>query len=108
MDLFDIRRKKSIIGQPVSELMDDYAFVNMLSYGKTFSQDQIFVEEFKVYLDRVLTYDKSNGLIICIMKNVTKEIAQRQEIQRTRIVATRMADKLADGGFGLYIRLRNC
>ena len=39
--------------------MDDYAFVNMLSYGKTFSQDQIFVEEFKVYLDRVLTYDKS-------------------------------------------------
>lgn len=96
MDLFDIRRKKSIIGQPVSELMDDYAFVNMLSYGKTFSQDQIFVEEFKVYLDRVLTYDKSNGLIICIMKNVTKEIAQQQEIQRTRIVAARMADKLAD------------
>lgn len=96
MDLFDIRRKKSIIGQPVSKLMDDYAFVNMLSYGKTFSQDQIFVEEFKVYLDRVLTYDKSNGLIICIMKNVTKEIAQQQEIQRTRIVAARMADKLAD------------
>ena len=63
---------------------------------KTFSQDQIFVEEFKVYLDRVLTYDKSNGLIICIMKNVTKEIAQQQEIQRTRIVAARMADKLAD------------
>ena len=96
MDLFDIRRKKSIIGQPVSKLMDDYAFVNMLSYGKIFSQDQIFVEEFKVYLDRVLTYDKSNGLIICIMKNVTKEIAQQQEIQRTRIVAARMADKLAD------------
>ena len=42
------------------------------------------------------TYDKSNGLIICIMKNVTKEIAQQQEIQRTRIVAARMADKLAD------------
>lgn len=96
MDLFDIRRKKSIIGRPVSELMDDYAFVNMLAYGKTFSQDQIFVEEFKVYLDRVLTYDKSNGLIICIMKNVTKEIAQQQELQRTRIVAARMADKLAD------------
>ncbi|MGN0399143.1 MAG: [Fe-Fe] hydrogenase large subunit C-terminal domain-containing protein [Blautia sp.] len=96
MDLFDIRRKKSIIGQPVSKLMDDYAFVNMLSYGKNFTQDQIFVEEYKVYLDRVLTYDKNNGLIICIMKNVTKEIVQKQEVQRTRIMAAKMADKLAD------------
>ena len=76
--------------------MDDYAFVNMLSYGKNFTQDQIFVEEYKVYLDRVLTYDKNNGLIICIMKNVTKEIVQKQEVQRTRIMAAKMADKLAD------------
>lgn len=96
MDLFDIRRKKAIIGQPVSKLMDDYAFVNMLAFGKGFTQDKIFVEEYKVYLERVLTYDKSNGLIICIMKNVTKEVAQQQEVRRTRIMAAQMADKLAD------------
>ena len=34
--------------------MDDYAFVNMLAFGKGFTQDKIFVEEYKVYLERSL------------------------------------------------------
>ena len=38
----------------------------------------------------------SNWLIICIMKNVTKEVAQQQEVHRTRIMAAQMADKLTD------------
>lgn len=96
VDLFDIRRKKEIIGKPISKLMDDYVFVNMLSYDKNFSHDQIFLEEYKVYLDRVITYDKQNGLMICVMKNITKEILQKQETFRNRVSAAQMADKIVE------------
>lgn len=95
MDLFDIKRKKTIIGQPVSTIMDDYEMVNMLAFDKNFAQDQLYLEEENVYLERIFTRDRKNGLIICAMKNVTKEILYRQEVHKMKVAAANMADKLA-------------
>lgn len=95
MDLFDIKRKKNIIGQPVSMIMDDYEIVNMLAFDKSFAQDKLYLEEENVYLERVFTRDRQNGLIICAMKNVTKETLYHQEVHKMKVAAAEMADELA-------------
>ena len=91
-DLFDITRKKHLLGKQV----DDYAMVNMIAFEREIVQDCIYLEEQKRYIERVLTNDRKNKLILCIMKDVTKEKEREKKQKRVKINAVQMADKLAE------------
>ena len=41
-------------------------------------------------------YDKSNGIIVCIMKNITAERQKRNQLIQKKIQAAAMADDIAD------------
>ncbi len=94
-DLFDPLHKRTLIGRQVSDLMDDYTLVNMIAFDKNKSHDQIYLEERDLYLDRTLANDRKNQLILCVMKDITKEIEEKQRIRKTQNHAAAMADKLA-------------
>lgn len=49
-DLFDPLHKRTLIGETVSDLMDDYTLVNMISFDKNMSHDQIYLEDRDIYL----------------------------------------------------------
>ena len=95
-DLFDITRKKHLLGKQAGEIMDDYAMVNMIAFEREIVQDCIYLEEQKRYIERVLTNDRKNKLILCIMKDVTKEKEWEKKQKRAKINAVQMADKLAE------------
>ena len=95
-DLFDITRKKHLLGKQAGEIMDDYAMVNMIAFEREIVQDCIYLEEQKRYIERVLTNDRKNKLILCIMKDVTKEKEWEKKQKRAKIYAVQMADKLAE------------
>ena len=95
-NLFDIKHQKKIIGSPVSEIMDDFIFANLLAFEKNLSNDQIYLEEQKRYLDRVVTNDKKNQMILCVMKDVTREMEQQKKIRNAQVEAAKMADKLVE------------
>jgi hypothetical protein len=59
-------------------------------------QDEIYLEDQKCYLDRVMTNDKENKMILCIMKDITKERKHKDQIHNAQIEAARMADKLVE------------
>ena len=94
-DLFDPLHKRTLIGMQVSDLMDDYTLVNMIAFDKNMSHDQIYLEERDLYLERSLANDRKNQLILCVMKDITKEIEEKQRIRKAQNHAAAMADKLA-------------
>ena len=48
-------------------------------------QDEIYLEDQKCYLDRVMTNDKENKMILCIMKDITKERKHKNQIHNAQI-----------------------
>lgn len=80
---------------PVSDLMDDYSLVNLISFDKNRSDDQIYLEDRKIYLERTLANDRKNQLILCVMKDITREMEEKLRIRKARNNAAAMADKLA-------------
>lgn len=95
-DLFRIPRKKEMIGKPVSLLMDDYSLASMVSFDRSLMQDEIFLPEQKRYLDRVLNNDRKNKLILCVMKDVTRENQRKEQVRNAQMEAARIADRLAE------------
>ena len=94
-DLFDPLHKRTLIGETVSDLMDDYTLINMISFDKNMSHDQIYLEDRDIYLERPLANDRQNQLILCVMKDITREIEEKQRIRKAQNNAAAMADKLA-------------
>ena len=80
-DLFDISRKKQLLGKAVGEMMDDYPIINMIAFNREIVQDCIYLNEQKRYIERVLTNDRKNKLILCIMKDVTREKESEKEAE---------------------------
>ena len=60
------------------------------------TQDCIYLDEQKRYIERVITNDRKNKLILCIMKDVTREKMQEKKQKRAQAEAVQMADKLAE------------
>ena len=94
--LFNMLKKRRLIGKPVSEIMDDYSLASILAFERNLMQDEIYLEDQKCYLDRVMTNDKENKMILCIMKDITKERKHKDQIHNAQIEAARMADKLVE------------
>ena len=94
--LFNMPKKRRLIGKPVSEIMDDYSLASILAFERNLMQDEIYLEDQKCYLDRVMTNDKENKMILCIMKDITKERKHKNQIHNAQIEAARMADKLVE------------
>lgn len=96
LDLFDISRKKQLLGKPLSQIMDDYALVNMVSFEKRIAQDQIVLPDGQTCLDRVLTNDKENRLILCIMKDITRDMDEKKKRTAAQAAAAEIADRLME------------
>ena len=79
------RKKRRLIGKPVSEIMDDYSLASILAFDRNLMQDEIYLEDQKCYLDRVMTNDKENKMILCIMKDITKERKHKDQIYHRRL-----------------------
>ena len=94
--LFNVPKKRRLIGKPVSEIMDDYSLASILAFDRNLMQDEIYLEDQKCYLDRVMTNDKENKMILCIMKDITKERKHKDQIYHVQVEAARMADKLVE------------
>ena len=94
--LFNMPKRRRLIGKPVSEIMDDYSLASILAFERNLMQDEIYLEDQKCYLDRVMTNDKENKMILCIMKDITKERKHKDQIHNAQIEAARMADKLVE------------
>lgn len=75
--------------------MDDYPIINMIAFNREIVQDCIYLNEQKRYIERVLTNDWKNKLILCIMKDVTREKESEKKQNRAKAEAVQMADKLA-------------
>ena len=62
-----------IVGQSVSALVDEFDFVDLISSGEAAKEKFTYLAEYNLYLKQSLYYDASSGIVICIMKNITRE-----------------------------------
>ena len=70
--------------------------VNMIAFDREIEQDCVYLEEQRRYIERVITNDRKNKLILCIMKDVTKEKERQKKQRRAQADAVQMADKMAE------------
>ena len=89
-------RCEDIVNQPVSRILDEFDFVNMISTDTAQNDKYCYLADYNVYLEQTFLYDKNNSIVICIMKDITGIRQKRNQIMQSKKQAAAMADAIAD------------
>lgn len=87
---------EDIVNQPVSRILDEFDFVNMITTETAQSKKYNFLVDYKVYVEQTFLYNKSNSIVICIMKDITQDRQKKNQLMQAKMQAAAMADDIAD------------
>jgi len=94
--LMHIDDPHGIIGDPVVRLLDPIPFLELQRTGRAQSQQRVYLEDYKKYVDQTLIMDKSYRLIICIMRDVTAEEAERRAREQLSRATIEVTDRVIE------------
>ena len=86
----------TVVGRPVSQLMDEYDFVNFLASGQELMQKRVYHSDYSMYLDETFQLDRESGVIVVTMKDLTEENKQRRKNLETKMQAASLADEIVN------------
>lgn len=92
-ELFSVAAE-DVLHQPINRLMDEFDFVELISSGRQSAEKYAFLAEYGLYLHQSFHFDKASGLVICIMKNITREKQRQSQLRRHKAEVAGMADDI--------------
>ncbi|MDR1939210.1 MAG: PAS domain-containing protein [Clostridiales bacterium] len=96
LKIFNIRSAADVLGEHVIRILDPTDFFTVKETGKNVYDKRVYIAEYKKYVDETVTYDRDYRILICIMRDVTDEEAQREKKESIRSRTIETADKVVD------------
>jgi PAS domain-containing protein len=87
---------EDVLKQPVSRILDEFNFVDMIMNNKAKLEKTAFLPEYNAYLNQVFLYDKESGMVVCIMKNISQDRQKRNLAMKKKVQAASLADEIVD------------
>lgn len=79
LNIMNIRESSDVLGEQVVRILDPQDFIDVKSSGRNIYDKRVYLAEYKKYVDETITYDREYRILICIMRDVTDEVNERQK-----------------------------
>lgn len=99
--IFGVSNPEDVIGAPVSRVMDEFDFVTVIASETGALSQRAYLAEYDACLEEEFRFDKQNGAVLCVMKDVTKEEKERELLTETRLRAAAISDKIIEKQLGI-------
>lgn len=94
LELMNIDSESYILGESCVRILDPSNFFKVLDEEKPYSEKGLYLADYGKYVDQTIIYDKAYRIIICIMRDVTKEIAIKTKKDEASRQTADIADKV--------------
>ena len=94
--IMNIRSASDVLGGPVIRILDPTVFLNVLETGFGVRDERVYLAEYKCYIERTVIYVRDSHLLICMMRDVTDEEAEREKKENISRQTIEVADKVVD------------
>ena len=95
-EIMNIRSASDVLGEPVVQIMDPSVFFQVQTTGRDVRAQHTYLPEYKKYVEQTVVYDKEYHLLICIMRDVTDEEAEKEKKEAISRQTVEIADKVVD------------
>lgn len=94
--IMNIRYASDVLGDQVVRILDPGLFVKVLETKRSVRAKRTYLAEYKKYVEQTVLYDPAYHLIICIMRDITDEEAEREKKEDISRKTMEVADKVVD------------
>lgn len=94
--ILNVRFASDIMGDQVVRVMEPSDFLAVLHQGRDIHNKRVYLAEYEKYVEETILYDKEYRLLLCILRDVTEEEAQRDKKEHIRTQTAEIADKVVD------------
>ena len=96
MRLMNIRRETDVLGEPIVRILDPKPFMDVLNTGKSIKDELTYLAEYGKYVEQTIVIDREFKALICILRDVTKEIEQKHKKEEISSHTVEIADKVVE------------
>ncbi len=96
LDIMRIRSAADVLGEGVIRILDPKDFLTVKNSGRSIRDRRTYLAEYKTYVDQSIIYDREYHILICIMRDVTKEEDERERKETISRQTIETADRVVD------------
>lgn len=96
LKIMSIRSASDVLGEHVIRILDPELFSDVLENGRDTKERRVYLAEYKKYADLTIVYDKNYHILICIMRDVTNEEAEREKKRKISRNTIETTDKVVE------------
>ena len=96
MDIMNIRYAADVLGEPIVRILDPTDFMEVRKTGARILDKQIYLAEYKRYVEETIICDKVYKILICILRDITEEEKEKEKKEEISRQTVEIADKVVD------------
>ncbi len=94
--IMNIRSASDVLGDQVVRILDPSSFMQVLNTGRDIHAQQKYLAEYKRYVEQTVVYDRESHLLICIMRDISDDVSQRERKEAISRQTIEVADRVVD------------
>ena len=94
--IMNIRAASDVLGANVDRILDTGVFRRVLASKRSVRDERTYLAEYKKYVEQTVVYDGTYHLIVCIMRDITDEEAEREKKENISRQTVEVADKVVE------------
>ncbi|MGM9974462.1 MAG: [Fe-Fe] hydrogenase large subunit C-terminal domain-containing protein [Clostridiaceae bacterium] len=96
LELFKLRKEQDILGDQVVRILDPTPFFEAYQKGQNTFEKLAYLADYGRYVEQTVIYDKSNRVLISLMKDVTEEVRQKENKEALSRRTIEITDKVIE------------
>ncbi|WP_426351335.1 [Fe-Fe] hydrogenase large subunit C-terminal domain-containing protein [Alloiococcus sp. CFN-8] len=96
LELLKLKNEQDILGDQVVRILDPTPFFEAYQKGQNTFEKLAYLADYGRYVEQTVIYDKSNRVLISLMKDVTEEVRQRENKEALSRRTIEITDKVIE------------
>ncbi len=94
--IMNIRSESDVLGEYVGRILDTDVFESVKNTGRSVRDQRIYLTDYKKYVEQSVVCDRDSRMMICILRDVTDEEAERDRKEQISRQTIEVADKVVE------------
>lgn len=95
-NIMNIRSESDVLGEPVVRILDPDIYLRARDSGRGVSAERTYLAEYKRYVEQTVLFDTDSRLLVGIMRDITKEVSDRERKVRVNQKTVEVADSVVE------------
>ena len=94
--IMNVRSSSDVLGETIDRILDPAPFRRVLNSKRSLRNERAYLADYKKYVEETIVYDTTYNMLVCIMRDITDEEAEREKKESISRQTVEVADKVVD------------